>query len=356
MAAAFGMYFPADDTEFVAASTMQGGGYYFDLSIATATPIPAPTATPNPAPTASPSAGPTLFPTYAPTTVDGGRRQLLTAPLTTNGVPVCTAWPASTLLCDGAFCFQELAEKAGVDLSSLMAIHPKYFYDCLDLMVNYDAKWGLVTAGFQCDDPDVPTKSRSCSSVDRGVRKIHRPDGDMQYSTFQAIGFNLKDTDDHVDLIKSTNAACSDVKKAVGIDAYPMSTQTTWYTSFVTLEDDLLAGIGYALLAVVLAVAIMLLATQPPVESLASRAVGALWTALLLGASVLAIVFLTAGCMGMSGLYLNCLTAVTLISKPTALLAVAVKTPTLDAPHVVYLEAHTPGMLCHMPCSDFSTG
>ena len=238
-----------------------------------------------------------------------------TAPLTTNGVPVCTAWPAEYLLCGGVSCFKDLADMVNVSLGSLMAIHPKYFYECLDVMVNYDTKWKLVTSGFQCDEPGDGTDggSRSCGAVDSGARRIHRPDGDMSYSTFQSIGYQLKDTGDHVELIKNNNAACSSVKKSVGIDAYSTSTQTTWYSSFVTLEDDLFAGVGFALLAVVIAVALMLLATQPPAEPFAARVVAALWTAVLLGGSVLAIVFLTAGCMGASGLYLNCFTAVTLI-------------------------------------------
>ena len=55
----------------------------------------------------------------------------------------------------------------------------------------------LVTSGFQCDEPGDGTDGGSrggCGAVGGGACRIHSPDGDMSYSTFQSIGYRLKDT------------------------------------------------------------------------------------------------------------------------------------------------------------------
>jgi len=248
--------------------------------------------------------------------------------LASGDVPACSAWPVQTFLCDGAPCFQDqLPADLWADITaspprtSVLGIHPDYFYECLNLFLNYDSAHGLANPGWNCETPEDPTQRTACSAVPPDgatiARKIWRGAGgaaDMDFTRSLTWAADLKTGADWVDTIDSVRRRMNSFVATTDADAYPTGKLWKFYSQYRWLGKRVLRGVGLSLVAIFAIVTVAFSAGCPEARgSAAVRVAKAGWIALMLCAAVAVSVLLLVALMGLSGLLLNCFTACTII-------------------------------------------
>ena len=194
--------------------------------------------------------------------------------------------------------------------------HAPSAYECFNLFLNSDAAHALYSPSFTCADPDDSGARIACGAVDYGKRSIFLDDGDMDFSEAQIWAAGIDDEEGWVDMIDSVRRRMNAATKKTGMQAFPTGSLFKFYTQFRWLNDALVVLIAYALLGVFSMVAVLFVAIQPPRPEFKTplrRFGAALYSAFLLAVVVLVIILTLLAIMGLSGLILNCFTAVTLI-------------------------------------------
>eukprot|EP00635_Sarcinochrysidales_sp_CCMP3193_P013522 CAMPEP_0118910582 /NCGR_PEP_ID=MMETSP1166-20130328/12657_1 /TAXON_ID=1104430 /ORGANISM="Chrysoreinhardia sp, Strain CCMP3193" /LENGTH=1419 /DNA_ID=CAMNT_0006850049 /DNA_START=89 /DNA_END=4348 /DNA_ORIENTATION=+ len=252
---------------------------------------------------------------------------------TNDGIPVCTTWPVWMFTCDNGTrpCFEGYLHDADVAPTrdpALVGFHPDYFYECLDLWLNNDEQWSLLTPLFLCEDPanrgddgdflrTFPIDIKMCDAVAAGERRMYRGkygDGHMEFS--QVLVFVRGVGSQAAPWITYMESAFPKLRRfesEVGIYGFPGTDNQKFFTQFRWLWKRLWATVGIAA-AVIFAILFATFALHAAsVVKGSLRFAVSLWCALIILVSIFVSLLLTITVFAAVRYKLNCFSAVNVI-------------------------------------------
>ena len=242
--------------------------------------------------------------------------------LSTPRISACTAWPVQYFLCDGRPCFdddaltEELIDQIAKNETVVYGIHPKYFYECMNLFLRHELYHELQAPDFSCHDPANTKKRRKCTQIAKAERSVWRgEDGtlDMDFSITYVWAKGLKNGKNWAKLIRSLRRKLNDFEGRTDIKVYPHGSLWVYNYQFVFLEDVTAAAFGYAALAVFLITCLFFVMGQHSTKPKRTRIAEAIRLAGLITVGVGMQMVLFVALMGLTDLNLNIFTLATVI-------------------------------------------
>ncbi|KAJ8602463.1 hypothetical protein CTAYLR_001302 [Chrysophaeum taylorii] len=240
--------------------------------------------------------------------------------LASSEIPVCTLNPVWTYMCGDTNCFDGYLrdEDLAVDRDpALLAVHPDYAYECLNIWLNSDEQWTILNPLLICEDPTDPAAITMCEALSPGARKTYRgKDGTGDFEFSQTLVF-VKDTGQDappwVNFLDSAMSKMNKFYRETGIKGWCGNNSARFFAQFRWLENRLWLTILYGLILIFGLLVIFMFFHGCSRWPLAHRLAAATWLALVTVLNILASIVLVVAIFVAAGFRLNCFSAVNIL-------------------------------------------